>query len=131
MSDSMQPKETGKIWGYMREMKATMEGNHKTLMMLLVGPNGENGLNGLAKTNNKLIKILDERLDTHINSHTTDCIGSALLKEHEKKHNENIKEETAGRRYSDGLAVELRKSRIAMIGAIAVALITVAANIIF
>jgi hypothetical protein len=123
MSDDQQPKEIGKIWGFIKELKATVFGHKREIEIILVGQTGNNGLTGDIK---KIIQRQDGMEDTMNNmiaTHIGTCPVAEQIKEKEKK-------QIDGRRFADKAALELQKARIAMIGAVTGSVIVAICGII-
>ncbi len=100
-TDIDQQRDIGKLWGAIRKLEATVDGNHRELMMLLVGPTRTNGINGRVRN-----------------------IEEYIEEEKQKK----ISDAEAGQNAAK-LSVELKKSRATLIGAVIVALITTVGSI--
>jgi len=137
MMDSVdQQRDIGKLWGAVERVN----GDVKALSVALVGMNGDNGLRGelrefirkfdadhavrLGDLEEQVASgIAEGRRLYEVERHKPgECIGKAALDEYVAGIN-------ARERRSTDLSIELRKSRLAMVAAILVALISAGASV--
>lgn len=131
-----QQRDIGKLWGAVERVN----GDVKALSVALVGMNGDNGLRGeLREFIRKFdadhavrLNAVENRVEEGISygnrlweverHQPGACIGKAALDEY-------IEGVHAQERRSTDLSIELRKSRLAMVAAILVALISAGASV--
>ena len=98
-----QQRDTSKMWGFLREFRAAVEGDIKSIKQILYGVNGDNGFNGRLKmleanheTHEKEFTELKSKLTHYVDIERLEtCHGIAAVAAHERKHEEKEKEETA------------------------------------
>jgi len=119
------PRETGKLWGALREIRAWMEGKVREFEVILFGADGDNGMRGTIrelkddrdKTDMKLEEV-DKKVDAAVawGKHLWEverhqpgqCIGRAAVEALEKRLAEATATQEKDRR-------DMRKTRNAML----------------
>jgi hypothetical protein len=123
------PRDVGKMWGSLRELKAWIEGKFREIEVILLGAAGDNGLNGRLKaiearvdeTESDVRRVEAWGKDTVHNlwneRRPLECLGlpeiEKLRAEVDKRFGDLAREST-----------ELKKTRLVMLGAIATSFIT-------